>query len=383
MRILFCVGDASGDLYASLLIPRIRDRQPDVQFSGLGGHMMQQSGANLLVLSNRWSSIGLLPSLRAAASPEAWGMYKQLKKSLRENPPDVFVPVDFGAVNTRLIAYATKHNVKTVYYVPRSFFTASPRKIRRLVSKNVQIVPIFEWQLNAYRNQGGQTHYFGHPLLDTLPSSPNREEVRAQLNVGRGPLVALLPGSRHMEVRDHLPIMLNAARLVRQRIPDVEFLCACAPSVRQGMINVIVKRYGNDLGIRLVTDGAAKALAASDAAILEMGTVALEAACLDVPSIAIFWTGATNRLQAHMIRRKWQREFYALPNMILGRMAMPELIIWTCSPERIATGIVNLLTNDNARLKMLHDFEEVRSSLGEPGVSDKVANLILQTANAH
>ena len=149
------------------------------------------------------------------------------------------------------------------------------------------------------------------------------------------------------------------------------------------MINVILKRYGNDLGIRLVTNGAAKALAASDAAILEMGTVALEAACLDVPSIAIFWTGATNRLQAHMIRRKWQREFYALPNMILGRMAMPELIIWTCSPERIATGIVDLLTNDNARLKMLNDFEEVRSSLGEPGVSDKVANLILQTANAH
>ena len=390
-RIFFSVGDASADLYASLLIPHLKRLHPHVELWGIGGPRMRTAGVRLLSETTRWSAIGLFAAARCAI--RVWSIYRRVQHWLKCERPDTFVALDFGAVNRRLTLFAVELGIPTVYYVTPGFWTKNITAVQRYLHPRLLYVPIFPWQREILLKAGAtpeQVYYFGHPLIHALPLELTRREAEERLGLphkddSMPPFrIALLPGSRKGEVSDNLPLMVAIVQHAVHIIGDapIQLLCARAPTVSESLIQrLLVRCIGKRMWQTFVWSGKThEVLKAADVALVVTGTATLEAACLGVPAIALFNTNWLNRLHAIIIHRKslpfHEWGFTALPNRLLGYEAMPEFILWRCDPKRIAPTLARWLTNPHERAIVAKKLRAVVEVLGTTDVSEHVAHLI-------
>ncbi len=382
MRVFFSAGDASGDMYAAAAASRLLKLRPDWQLEGIGGMWMQQAGVRLWGWTPAFSAFGAWSGLRMGV--RFWTLFQRVRRKLSENPPDLFVPVDFGAFNRRLLPLARK-GVRVFYFVPPSFWGVPPQKLRRYAHPNIVFAPIYHWQREKLQQAGAQVMEFGHPLLDILQPlcALASSDARARLGLPYDCLiVALFPGSRLTTVQENLPVLLQVAQRLNRRASQLHFAVGLPPDWRTEWLNKVLRRHPVDLPLSVHIGHSHELLKGCDVAVLVAGTVTLEAACLAVPSVAIFWLSWLNRLQGHWMR--WggipilQYGPFALPNRILGEIVMPEFIGWAVHPDTIAETVWKLLTDDEQREAMRKRLAQVWQALGEPGATERVAKFLVE-----
>jgi lipid-A-disaccharide synthase len=182
-------------------------------------------------------------------------------------------------------------------------------------------------------------------------------------------------------VKENLPLLLQTARLLTRLFPKIHFAIGLPEDWRTEWVKPLLKRYGDDLPLTLLFGQSRLLLKACDVAVLVAGTITLEAACLGIPSVVVFWMGLLNRLQAHWLR--WQGvnvlKFapFALPNRILGEIVMQEFIGWSATPERIADEVADLLRSHDRREEMRQRLLRVWDKIGEPCVATRIAHFLV------
>lgn len=396
MRIFLSVGDASADLYASLLVEEMRRMNAAAEFWGIGGPRMRDKGVFLLAETTRHSAIGLFAALPHLLP--IWSIFRRTVSWLKEHRPDVFVAIDFGAVNRRLTKLAANMDIPTVYYIPPGFWTKNIRAVQRYIHPKVIYVPIYDWQRDVLLKAGVDVKrvvYLGHPLVDAMPDGLTRESAEEKLGLAhkakweRPIRVALLPGSRMGEVLDNIGVMVEAIRYAMRLTGhnEVELLCSISPTLkRDRFMKALNRAIGRRERIRvLVFCGMThEVLMASEAAIAVTGTVTLESAWLGIPTIAVFTTNWLNRINAIIIHKlslpfsEWG--FVALPNRLLGRRVMPEFALWACTPKAIGEQLAAWLANPREAESVGNELLKVRKLLGVKGASRRVAELLIQHA---
>ncbi|MCS7224282.1 MAG: hypothetical protein NZ959_06980 [Armatimonadetes bacterium] len=381
---VFSVGDASGDLYASRITRKLKSLKPDCHISGIGGLLMQKEGAHLWAFTPPFGAFGLFSSLKVA--PYHWLLLNKMKRSLLANPPDLFLPIDFGTFNRPLVRLLGRLGRKVFYYVPPSFVGESPEKVHRLVSPSVVFSPIYWWQKEILEKARAQIREFGHPLVDILTPyltiSPKVARDRLQLPSDR-PIVALLPGSRRTTVADHARVLFRSAEKVHH-LTGAHFAVALPDGWRREWIEPRIRPFLPAAAFSLHIGHSHWVLRASDVAVCAAGTATLEAAYLGTPSIAFFRTHIANRLQLHWLRFKGlsvdRLGPFALPNRILRQQVMPELIGWTATEENLMDCLYHLIKDPDAQSQMTTDLIKVRDSMGEPGVLERVSQFVSEWA---
>ncbi|MHB0912502.1 MAG: lipid-A-disaccharide synthase [Armatimonadota bacterium] len=355
-RILISAGEASGDLYGAKLALAVRERLPDAQISGIGGARMREAGVDLLFDSSSWGAIGIAEALKIA--PSLLGVLARLGRRLAVDPPDLLVPIDFGTFNVRLARRACRPT-KVLYFLPPGSWRRGTNYAR--LAGVDRVVTQFPWSAEDLSAQGFAADFFGHPLLDAARPSMAKEEFfsRFELDPTR-PLVALLPGSRAHEIVHNLPVMAEASA----RIPEAQFAVAAQAEVP---------------GAKSIPGMAHDLLAHSQAAVVASGTATLEAAILGCPMVIIYRASALTYLQYKLIGKGIKH--VGLPNIVLDRRAVPELLQDEASPERIASELGKLISDSPERERMLADLAEGRSLLGEPGAIDKTADAVVDLLN--
>lgn len=382
-RIFFSVGDASGDMYSATVAKHLRAMRHDWQLDGIGGMWMQRVGINLWGLTTAFSAFGAWSGFRMGF--RLWWLFQRVRRALLEQPPNLFVPVDFGAFNRRLLLPLAKKGVWVFYFVPPSFWGVPPEKLRRYAHPNIVFAPIYDWQREKLEQAGVQVMEFGHPLLDVL--QPVRQlsfsDARSRLGLPDDcPVVALFPGSRLMTVQENLPVLLQVAQRLSKRMSKLRFAVGFPPDWRSEWMQSFLSRHTVDLPLSIYIGHSHELLKACDVGVLVAGTITLEAACLAVPSVAIFWTGVLNRLQVHWLR--WhgvsitQLGPFALPNRILGEIVMPEFVGWAVDADLIAETVWQLLTDADFRETMRQRLSQVWEKLGEIGASERIAKFLVQ-----
>ncbi len=384
VRVFFSVGDASGDLYAASLARALRRRCPDWQLEGIGGIEMLRAGVQVWRYTPAFSAFGMWSSVQAAIRfwlVTAWLVQKKLLSS----PPHLFIPIDLGAFNRRLLLPLAERGVRIFYFVPPSLWGVPSERLRKYAHPNIVFAPIYEWQREKWVQAGAQVCEFGHPLADIL--LPYREvtvsEARAKLRLPSSfPLVALFPGSRLTTVKENLPLLLQAAQQIRIRFPKVHFAIGIPAGWEEAWVPPMLRRYSGNLPYSVHFGCSRWLLKACDLALLVGGTITLEAACLGTPSVMVFWMGALNRLQVHWLRWRGVQVLslgpFALPNRLLGEMVMPELVGWQATPQRIADLTTELLQNGEARERMRQRLLQVWEKLGPTGTADRIAEFLRQ-----
>lgn len=375
MRVLISCGEPSGDLYAGALAAEIRALEPSAVISGFGSDRLREAGAELVGDFHGLSVTGLLEV--AALLPRTYAMYRRLVAHAKKTRPDVFVAIDFPDFNFVLAGAMKKLGVPVVYYISPQLWAWRRGRMKTMKRIADRVLVIFPFEEPIYRDAQVPVDWVGHPMLD-LASNP---EPRAPFLARHGldpaaPVIALLPGSRRNEVRQILPDLVEAARLIRYRVPRAQFIAARAPHVSPDLFAPMKDLQSQ--GAAAVVDGAADSvLAAADIALVASGTITVQAALHECPMVVVYrLSPVTYRLGKPFVHVRT----YAMVNLVAGRTVVPELIQDDFTPRAVAEEALRVLTDPAHAKSVRAELREVRAKLGHPGASRRAAKAVLAAA---
>lgn len=380
MRLFLSTGEVSGDLQGGLLVAALYRRAAalglDLEVVALGGDRIAAAGAQVLADTTGLGAIGLVEPLRYVRATQR--LQRQTKAFLSENPPDLAVLVDYMGGNLPLGRYLRKRypTLPIFYYIaPQEWvWSLGEGNTRRLIGFADEILAIFPQEAKYFEARGARVRWVGHPLLDRLADGPTRAEARQRLELGVDQVaIALFPASRTQELTYLMPPMFAAAQRLQAQRPEVCFLIPAAMERYRGAIAQAVQDYG--LRAQVLEDSPV-AIAAADLAIAKSGTVNLELALQNVPQVVIYRVSEVTAWVAKYLLR-FSLPFMSPPNLVNFEAVVPELLQYEVTPERIVAEALTLL-EDPGRQRMLAGYARMRQSLGEPGVCDRAAAIILE-----
>lgn len=366
MRYFFSTGEPSGETSALLLAGAIARTDPHASFEGIGAQRMRDAGFTMWRDHTGWASMGPLAALPRI--PKLLATMWQTAFHIAGSKPDLVVLVDFGVFNLRLAQTLRRlHYAGPILDVfPPGTWLDNERKAR-VVSSVAIPMTAFAHQYEFYRSHDLPIAYFGHPLASQYRMRPLRATPPAD-----GGTVALLPGSRSGELRRHLPALAQAFRSLAQRRPNLQGVFGAADARARRQIEETIEAFG--LAQTRVADGVESALAEADAAWVASGTAVLECALSGVPAVALYII--TPMLVKHG-RTMIKHRFITLPNLVLGREIVPELLQEEATPERLAAEMERALEDP---AKQYVAFEELRAALGPPDALERCARFAVGLA---
>ena len=373
MRVMISCGEPSGDMYAAELARRIRAHDPSAVITGFGGERLREAGAQLTGDYRGLSVTGLLEVVRLL--PRTYRMFRRLVAAARAHPPDVFVAVDFPDFNFRLAAAIRRLGVPIVYYISPQLWAWRSGRMKTMRALADRVLVIFPFEQAIYEQAGVPVEWVGHPLLDVMPASLPKELLAAELGLSpSSPVVALLPGSRRNEVTAILPNLVEAGRVIRARLPDVQFVVPRAPHIAPELLAPLDALQPRTV----VLEGRADdVLQVADVALVASGTVTVQAALHACPMVVVY---RLSPLTYRLGRRFVRVDTFAMANLVAGKRVVPELIQDDFTPQRVAAEAIDILTNPERASRMKEDLRAVRAKLGSPGASDRAAVAVLEAA---
>jgi lipid-A-disaccharide synthase len=365
MRVFMSTGEPSGDMLAAALAEAMRAREPAIRFEGIGSERMAQAGFRLRVRTSGWASIGLMAAL-VRIVPLLLIFLIQVVR-LRLHPVDLIVLVDFGALNLRLTRSLRRLGYRgpILYYVPPGAWFDDAAQARTVAGTSTALTSLAR-QRDFYRSLGLPIAYFGHPLLSLVSPRPARPPAAED-----GGTVALLPGSRYGEVGRHMPRLIAAAERLYSRRPNLGLIVSAADAGCERLVRDALR--GSGISARVVR-GSRAALDAADAAIVASGTAVLEAMLREVPCVALYVVSARTE---RYFRRRWNRKYITLPNLLLDRSVVPEFVQEETTPERLAAALERQLSDPSEQRAAAR---ELRAILGPPNGLERAAEFALALA---
>jgi len=308
----------------------------------------------------------------ARVLPRTYAVYRQLLAEAAANKPDVFVPIDFPDFNFRLARGMRKLGVPVVYYISPQIWAWRPGRLKAIRGFADRVLVIFPFEEAIYREGGVPVEFVGHPLVDlSAPSMPRGRFLAAHGLPPSAPTVAILPGSRPNEVSRILPDLVAAAGLVRQRIPDAQFVVARAPHLSDRLFEPVKAIAA---GIAIVEGDSNTVLASADVALTASGTATVQTALHDTPMVIVY---RLSPLTYRLGKRLVNVSTVGMVNLIAGEMIVPELIQDAFTPEAVAREAISMLTDRLRAAKIRDGLARVRAKLGGPGASRRAALAIL------
>jgi lipid-A-disaccharide synthase len=369
-HICIAAGEASGDMQGALLVDELRRREPNLEFAGLGSTLMQDAGVRLVEDCRGLSAIGFIEA--AKKFPRGFFTYHRLKRLVRSGWADLLILIDFPIVNLRLARYAKGRGFPVVYYFPPGAWTEKNKRAVHVARHSSKIITPFPMSAKAYAEAGADVRFVGHPLIDTLrPGAERRQQKMAPCD--SSPVVAILPGSRHHEIRHILPSLLAAARIIKSEMPGAEFGVSVAPTASREQIAAAAGRQG--LNARIVA-GTHELLETAHVALVASGTATLEAAILGVPMVVVYRAGLIPYIHYRYLYQT-TLEAIGMPNILAGGKIVPELIQYEASPEGIAEAALRYLRDEEYASATTRRLGEAVSKLGNGGALRQAGDIIV------
>jgi len=372
MKYFIIAGEASGDLHASNLIKAIQKKDSQAEFHYLGGDLMAQATDQKPLIHYRdMAFMGVIDVIKNLKT--IYQNLQKTKKAILSYQPDVVVLVDYPGFNLKIAEFAKKNGFKTVYYISPKLWAwkeGRVRKIRKYIDKLLVILP---FEIDFYKKHKIEAKYVGNPVVDAVQNHQAlpKEDFLNKFNLNDKPILALLPGSRKQEIKMMLPEMLA----VTQNFPDFQFVISGAPGLRPEEYQKYTKGFAH---IPVIFNHTYDLLANSHSAIVTSGTAALETALFKIPQIVVYktynWQYAIGK---HLVKIA----FFSLPNLIMQREIIPELLQHQFSVKQ-TTAWLQQINAGTYRNKMLQDYEALIHLLGNESAAEKAASEILSFLKA-
>ncbi len=382
-KILISAGEASGDLYASLVVEELRRAWPDAGFFGCTGPRLRAAGVRTVVDAASLAVVGLAEVV--AHIPRIYGEYRKLLAAARAEKPDLAVLTDSPDFHLRVARRLHQQGVPVVYLVAPQVWAWRKGRLKTIRRTVRRLLCIFPFEEEFFTREGVPATYIGHPLAGLVRASLSRDDFfrKHRLAAGR-PLITVLPGSRRGEAARHLPALVDAAdRLYREQAVNL-----ILPASATAGAAFFRERLGRS-PMQVIEGESWDAMAHADLALAASGTVTVEAALLGTPMVTFYKVTPPSWLAGKLLVRV---PFYSMVNLIAGRAVVPELMQGRMTGESLAREARRLLTDEGARARMKADLAEVREKLSHgpaasgqsvPGYAAAIIQEILEGQVAH
>ena len=371
-KIFIVAGEASGDVLGADLVYACLRLNPQLEFLGMGGSLMQQSQVDLIIDSSPLAIVGASEIVRHLFKIKA--AFKKIKLALKKELPDLIILIDYPGFNLKIAKLAKSLKLPVLYYVSPQIWAWHYRRIYKIKKYVDHMAVLFDFEKELYTRESIPVTWVGHPILDKLTPSITEFDLLQSLQLNSAqPTIALIPGSRQQEIDRLLPIMIEASKRIREKLPVCQFILPIANSVDQ----TTVRRLCPDF-IKLTSPPLANGLSVAAAAIVTSGTATLETALCQVPLVIIY---KTNALTYWLAKRLLKIDKIGLCNIIAKKFICKELIQKEATPQAVANEILQLLEDTSYSTQMRQDLKKMRHHLGDSGATSRTAELVIRLLN--
>lgn len=363
MKYYVIAGEASGDLHGANLVKALKQQDAQAAFRGFGGDFMQQQE---VVLDKHCSELAFMGFIEVLANlGTIFNNITLAKKALLSYKPDALILIDFPGFNLKIAEFAKKQGIPVFFYISPKVWAWNQKRVLKIKKVVDHLFCILPFEVEFYKTWGMEVDYVGNPLMDAISAHKADKNFRKTHQLSDKPMVALLPGSRKMELKHVLPEMLAASDL----FPEYEWVLAAAPMLSQADY----APYLGNRNIKIVSGATYDLLLHAQAALVTSGTATLETALLKCPEVVLY---KGSKLSVAIARLLVKIRFISLVNLIMDREVVKELIQERCNPAEIATYLTPLLSTTPQRAQLLSDYEVLAKRVGPAGASERTANLV-------
>jgi len=368
-NIMILAGEPSGDIHGGHLCRELKNISPGIQLFGMGGPKMEEAGFEVVHRIGDTGVVGFWEVYKELG--KYWKIFKKMVAVMEERRPDAVILIDYPGFNIRFARKAHQLGIKVYYYISPQLWAWGQwriKKIRRYVDK---MLVIFPFEKEFYNSHGIEAEFIGHPLIGTLNLDLSKEECQKHLGITSSPVIGLLPGSRRGEIEKILPILIETAKILQEKIPEAKFILPIASIELRPLIEDQLKQ--TSVKIRTREGSGKEIIVASDLLILASGTVTLEASVYLTPMIIVYKISFFSWLMGKILIKI---PFIGLVNIVRGQKIIPEFIQYQARPEAVAQAGLEILTQPKIRERMIGELKIVRDKLGRPGAATRAAAVI-------
>ena len=366
--LLIVAGEASGDLHGARLLTELRRLNPSLEPFGLGGEELDAAGLELVARGSEIAVVGILealPILRRARE-----IFAELLAEVDRRGAKRAILIDFPDFNLRLAKELKRRGVKVAYYISPQVWAWRKGRVRS-ISRDVDLMLVLlPFEVDFYAHHGVDAVHVGHPLIDEVPELLQVwEEVKrpGEARHGQPYRIALLPGSRKSEINVLLPVLLETAALLHERV-DVRFSIIRASTIGENLLRKAVETCRAE--VEIVHENRFQTIADSHLALCAAGTATLEVGLLKTPMIVTHRVAMASYVLGRLLVRL---PYTSLVNLLLDRRAVPELLQFQANPNNLCEATLELL-EDTRRIDSIRaNLAELRERIGPPGASARAA----------
>ncbi|MCD6517509.1 MAG: lipid-A-disaccharide synthase [Candidatus Aminicenantes bacterium] len=374
--ILITACESSAEKYGAELAREFKKLYPEVHFFGIGGKQMQKQGTELLYPMQKLSLIGIfevflyIPRILKILN-------KTIKETKKRNTAGA-VLIDAPDFNLRIARKLKRQSIPVLYYVSPTIWAWRKNRLKTIKKYINKMMLIFPFEEKIYKEKQIPAVFIGHPLIKKTRTSMTKQDFFEKYGINnKKRLITLLPGSRKSEIRNHLPVLVEAAKKIKTKY-DCQFILKLSENIERKD----VAKYLSSLlsSVTILSQDGCESMAYSDLVLSSCGTANLETALLGTPLISFY---KLSPLSYHMGRRMVKIEHFSIVNILAGKKVIPELIQKDFNPDSVYDHVSKILDSAEVRNKMISKFRKIKKELGEKDAAANAAKELEQLIFPH
>lgn len=367
-KIFIIAGEMSGDTHGAGLMHALQDRHSPVHFIGYGGQQMRRLGGQGI---EDWVEQAGVLGLWEVMKVYGWFKKKmsQALDLIANEQPHSVVLIDYPGFNLRMAKAlrTARYPGRIIYYISPQVWAWKRGRIKTMAKVLDLMICIFPFEKEMYEKSGLPTVFAGHPLVD-------RTQNFSQEWKREHGLVGFFPGSRSHEVARLFPTMLQSARLIRERVPDVKFAVSAATQTLAGEIREIMDRSRMPEARQWIeVSDACNLMQRAEVGVVASGTATLESACFGLPYVLVY---KVNPLTYAVGKAVVKIKHLGIVNILAGEEMVEELVQDKFDPNRVAASVTELLLNQEKRKALADRLAAVVKKLGDGNAYRRAADAV-------
>lgn len=370
-HIYIVAGEASGEAHAARLVAALKQQQPSIYITGIGGDKMRAAGADISIDFAELAVMGLVEVIKRY--PRIKNIFNQVVAELRRQPPDLLILIDYPGFNLKLAKQAKKLGIKVLYYISPKIWAWRAGRIEQIKRDVDHMAVLFPFEQEIYEKADVAVTCVGHPLVDAVHTELSKSAAREKFSLDKDiRVIGLFPGSRRSEISVLLPLMLEAAERIDKRHFPIQIVIPQAPGIDESYLQQYLA--GSRLNISVIKDDFYEVIQACDAVVAASGTVTLEIALLGVPH---FITYKVSPWSYRILKRLVKIPYVGLCNIVTKQPVIKELLQDDVTPVRLEQQLMDLLTHPQRQQHAENIRQQVKQALGPTGGAENAAKLVL------
>ncbi|WP_374035438.1 lipid-A-disaccharide synthase [Bdellovibrio bacteriovorus] len=375
-QVLIVAAEASSVTYAQRILEAWKRKGRKVHAFGVGSQDMEDIGFERLGKSEEMAVVGAAEIISAYSHLKS--VFDSLVAEAEKRRPKVAIVMDYPEFNLMLAKKLHALGIPVVYYISPQVWAWRKGRVKTIKKYCKKVFVLFPFEVPFYEEHGVPVEFVGHPLLDELDERliddlDYRKTHRNQCGIRDNEIVlGLMPGSRRLEVKQHLDIQLDAARILSRKFPNLKVLILTAPTFTKEYMQDRLENFR--LPYMLLKDEPFRMIHLVDMMLVASGTATLQVGLLKKPMVIMYKMKWLTGIFAKLFVRG--TKYFGLVNLILNKEAVPELFQSEVTAENLAAELERYVLDKKYHDSVVADLGQVRQYLGDKGATERVVKAL-------